>query len=788
MAAYILSNALFYIKDILPITTGTGWTFRISNDLERNLEIDTGWVQAYVLLKNSVQIERMLITADAGVATIVKRWLEQDGITENANLKKIWWDGSIGYISVKPDDFIALGKLDTAGGLRTTMQTNSDKNALFIAGRTKLPIINADFATWSGSTSTAAWIWTKSNWWYASWVWTWNASYDTWRLKLQTTAVSSYIEARTTDWGYNGITAESLPVEPNTTYTIEYDMETLYTSGSSTGGAKIAILFQTAAWVGDGEASPAFINTTTSNTHYTATFTTWPNTRYCNISPVLYGHMGTGTLLMSAWFDNIVVSCPSKELLKTITQKSSLSAEDEVFIENQDGTLSSVKYSVLQADMALAWGGSFVITPYEASITSGSPVGLSDDGLFLCTTENKSSANITASSIAVNLWQAQLDSTRTVFYYAVWVNTYARVGTLSGDVMTYGTEVNVWNGSSWTMSGAVVLINTDKVVFMYMDWSTGSTANLLVGTISGTTITLNVWTTIASSGNTRQIRSACKVRNDVFVINVYPNSTNGVWFLQFYTVSWTTLTPWSSVNAGIDWQYKFWPVIYLSDNRIGTYTQFINGTLTLIPTIYDINSGSTAITTTYTGANQWNADWYLARYSDDTYILTMTAINTNTQLVPKPPSGTTITLTTLFDNWASKFLPCITAWNNRFILIDGTTWYLYQEKTLVGSLTMSLTGPSYWAWTNHQFLSLYQSRIRFISGTNGTARIISFAIAMYFWVANNTTGWVLVRGTITKTWVIQGIMYYVQSDGSIWPAKTSKYIGKWIATNTLLVW
>lgn len=57
---------------------------------------------------------------------------------------------------------------------------------------------------------------------------------------------------------------------------------------------------------------------------------------------------------MSAWFDNIVVSCPSKELLKTITQKASLSAEDEVFIENQDGTLSSVKYSVLQSDMALA--------------------------------------------------------------------------------------------------------------------------------------------------------------------------------------------------------------------------------------------------------------------------------------------------------------------------------------------------------------------------------------------------------------------------------------------------
>lgn len=114
MAAYILSNALFYIKDILPITSGIGATFRISKDLERDLNIETGGVNAFVLLKNSAQIERMLVTCTGGVATIVKRWLEQDGITENANLKKVWWDGSIGYISVKPDDFIATGKLDTS--------------------------------------------------------------------------------------------------------------------------------------------------------------------------------------------------------------------------------------------------------------------------------------------------------------------------------------------------------------------------------------------------------------------------------------------------------------------------------------------------------------------------------------------------------------------------------------------------------------------------------------------------------------------------------------------------
>lgn len=140
MAAYILSNALFYIKDILPITSGTGATFRISKDLERDLNIETGGVNAFVLMKNSAQIERMLVTCTGGVSTIVKRWLEQDGITENANLKKIWWDGSIGYISVKPDDFIALGKLDTAWGLRNTMLPS--QNIWATNGSTAITVAN----------------------------------------------------------------------------------------------------------------------------------------------------------------------------------------------------------------------------------------------------------------------------------------------------------------------------------------------------------------------------------------------------------------------------------------------------------------------------------------------------------------------------------------------------------------------------------------------------------------------------------------------------------------------
>lgn len=37
-------------------------------------------------------------------------------------------------------------KLDKSGGLRDTMQSNKTTDAMFIAGKTKLPLINSDFA------------------------------------------------------------------------------------------------------------------------------------------------------------------------------------------------------------------------------------------------------------------------------------------------------------------------------------------------------------------------------------------------------------------------------------------------------------------------------------------------------------------------------------------------------------------------------------------------------------------------------------------------------------------
>lgn len=171
MSSFLQSNTKFYLKDILSSTAIAWSTFRISWDLELWNSIETGWVQTFVVLKTWTQIERFLLTITWGVATIVKRGIQQDGITANSLLQKTWNDGTIGYITTKPDDFIASGKLDTNGGLRTGLTAN----ALMVTtagGIEQSSPISTDWAFISTDEilkRTAWWVWTKTPYSVLSW-------------------------------------------------------------------------------------------------------------------------------------------------------------------------------------------------------------------------------------------------------------------------------------------------------------------------------------------------------------------------------------------------------------------------------------------------------------------------------------------------------------------------------------------------------------------------------------------------------------------------------------------
>lgn len=121
--SFLQANTLFYNKDLLSSTAWVWATFRVSWDLELGNPIETGWIEAFVVFKNEVQIERMLLIISWWVATIVKRGLQQDGVTENSLLRKDWNDWSKWYITVKPDDFPSTDKLDRSGWLRIDMGT-----------------------------------------------------------------------------------------------------------------------------------------------------------------------------------------------------------------------------------------------------------------------------------------------------------------------------------------------------------------------------------------------------------------------------------------------------------------------------------------------------------------------------------------------------------------------------------------------------------------------------------------------------------------------------------------
>jgi hypothetical protein len=136
------------------------------------------------------------------------------------------------------------------------------------------------------------------------------AATGTYSLKISTTATGSFAEAANYRSGGNPSASEAaaylIPVEPSTTYTVSYRMKTEAVSGDSNHGATLAITEHSAT---GGAATTtrlaSYIKTTTDWTEYTFSFTTQSGTGTLVVNPRLYGHTGTGTLIMDAWFDDI---------------------------------------------------------------------------------------------------------------------------------------------------------------------------------------------------------------------------------------------------------------------------------------------------------------------------------------------------------------------------------------------------------------------------------------------------------------------------------------------------
>lgn len=130
-------------------------------------------------------------------------------------------------------------------------------------------------------------------------------------LKISLLAAGSYAEVN--KYGSNTTQfykSYLIPALPSTSYTVTWWMKTNYVSGDASQGATVGLIEFNGAFSATtfNSGSGATIKTTKDWTQYSFTITTQSTTRFLNVQPRIYGHTGTATLIMDAWFDDIVLT------------------------------------------------------------------------------------------------------------------------------------------------------------------------------------------------------------------------------------------------------------------------------------------------------------------------------------------------------------------------------------------------------------------------------------------------------------------------------------------------
>lgn len=409
-------------------------------------------------------------------------------------------------------------------------------------------------------------------------------------------------------------------------------------------------------------------------------------------------------------------------------------------------------------------------TQYESIISQYDLVWQTPDWIYKIQTEVKTSTALGWANTM--LWVCSVSAWIYVLMYIVGWNATAVVASLStSDAMTYWTPVNLWACASW--SGWVALIDTNKVVFTFMDWSstTSHTATSIVWTISGTTISLwsGLNTTHTSWGaNVSTIQSVFKVRWTAYWYAVSMRSwdANGA-ILQVNSVSWTTITLWTTTNY-----WTFWTHItatYLADNTIALANNAESNNSSV--KIYSINSVGTAITTTYTWT--WVAgstpSWYVARYSSTEFVYTNSA-NTAVKIYTIPWAWTVLVETTITANAAANYI-ATQLYDWIFAMNTGTTLVVKQRDVVIWTITWT---PAY-----NNGISYINWRLVYFTWATLIPTIVNLAKIFMIGVASSAT-WMFVVGKnlatkafITRKWYT----YYLQSDGSlsttIWATNTT---------------
>ena len=126
-------------------------------------------------------------------------------------------------------------------------------------------------------------------------------------MKISLLSVNSKVECRTNLASGYFPAGLGYILLPNMSYDLSFRMKTEYLSGDAASGAFIQMMRSDAAGNNSSESSTVKIKATTDWTYYTASFTTTALQTLGHLELRVYGNDGAATLLMNAWFDDIVL-------------------------------------------------------------------------------------------------------------------------------------------------------------------------------------------------------------------------------------------------------------------------------------------------------------------------------------------------------------------------------------------------------------------------------------------------------------------------------------------------
>lgn len=127
-------------------------------------------------------------------------------------------------------------------------------------------------------------------------------------MKVSTTAVSSNAICSILTTNSAAITQTyGIAASPSSAYKLTGWFKTNYVSGDSNDGAYMQITERTATGSAVTNSVTTKVKTTTDWTFYTKSFTTNASTVYLDIRLVVTGNTGTATLVMDAWFDDVIL-------------------------------------------------------------------------------------------------------------------------------------------------------------------------------------------------------------------------------------------------------------------------------------------------------------------------------------------------------------------------------------------------------------------------------------------------------------------------------------------------